>query len=156
MKGVDDNGGSNMGINPAPSSSSPSSSVQINYDENEPIFRTSFLKKIFTITPLIELCGYMKDHRMLYKEHWIDSCKTQPERLKATLSAQYENELVLAVLYLSVIFGTVTSSMAEDDSYANDFSEGRSTLAGWCTFLGIISVITGLTFVITCYMTITI
>ena len=62
---------------------------------------------------MIELFGYMKDHRKHYKEHWIDSCKDDPERLKATLLAQYEMEIVLAVLYLSIIIGVMTSVMGK-------------------------------------------
>ena len=93
-------------------SNTPSSS-SYNDDEDGPIFRTSFITRLLQITPIIELFGYMKDHRKHYKEHWIDSCKDDPERLKATLLAQYEMEIVLAVLYLSIIIGVMTSVMGK-------------------------------------------
>ena len=87
------------------------SDLPLEDDENMLIFRIAFIKRLFRLTPLVELLGYMKDHRFHYKEHWIDSCMNEPKRLKSTLMAQYEMEIVLGVLYLSIIIGVMSSAM---------------------------------------------
>ena len=102
----------NMKQGEAINDGNPSSSVMpLDDDENMHIFKIPFIKRLFRITPLVELLGYMKDHRFHYKEHWIDSCKNEPKRLKSTLMAQYEMEIVLGVLYLSIIIGVMSSAM---------------------------------------------
>ena len=117
--------------------------------------KMSFLRKLFHISPMIDLGGYMTDHRLIYKEHWIESCRTNPERLKSSLAVQSELELILAILYVSVTMAIFSTAVLTDATFAEDFTSGELSLASICIFVGILAIISGITFVMSSFMNIT-
>lgn len=80
----------------------------------------SFLRRTIKITPIIELMGFLKDHRRHFKEHWIAACSLQKnggQILKQGLTFMFEMELLIAVLFFGIattlLFEGVTREMVD-------------------------------------------
>ena len=131
------------------------SSSSASYSDDDDLVKTSLLRRILAIVPTLDIMGYMTDHRLNFREHWVESCRLQPERLKTTMSAQAELELILAILYVSITSGIFFSALTSDNSYSENFTAGEVTLSSVCVFFGILSIISGIGFVMTSYMSIT-
>jgi len=113
----------------------------------------SFLGKVASITPLVEWLGFLKDHRMCFKESWIEANHRPQDgaRLKEGITFMFEMELIFGSLIMAVnasIFYAI-----EDASLVADFTAGRVGTPGfWINFLGAISLQTSVIFVILVYI----
>ena len=64
------------------------------FKDEHPTFMASL-----EISPLIEFAGYLKDHRLPMKMHWVSSKKELgADQLKGSLQALFESELVMGSL----------------------------------------------------------
>lgn len=81
--------------------------------------QTAHMSAQLEISPLIEFLGYVKDHRLPMKMHWISSKKELgADELKGSLQALFESELVMGSLLLGIVFAGLTDLSSDNTTKA--------------------------------------
>ena len=60
-------------------------------------FPTRFMK----IVPMIEMMGILKDHRNMFRTHFYEAFRHDPQQLKSSLAFILEMEILMGALFMS-------------------------------------------------------
>ena len=113
----------------------------------------SFFKRLLQITPMIEMMGYLKDHRSRFKQAFIESSRHDGNRLKSGMTFMFEMEIILGSLLLAANATIVMS--VNDETLIQDFEAFKIfSLGFWITALGAITLQLVTMFVGVVYITI--
>lgn len=114
--------------------------------------QTAHMSAQLEISPLIEFLGYVKDHRLPMKMHWISSKKELgADDLKGSLQALFESELVMGSLLLGIVFAGLTDLSSDNTTKAWDELD-YTQLDFWWSLFGAIGAMATLMFVLISYI----
>ena len=98
----------------------------------------SYIARALLITPVVELFGFIKDHRFQFKDHWITSRISDSAQLRHELINLYEAELMLSSLVLGVNACAYFEGVSEE--MQSVFAEhDYSKLEFWVVLIGTIA-----------------
>jgi hypothetical protein len=117
----------------------------------------SLFSRYMRLVPFVETLGYLKDHRMMYKQNWITACQmdNDGDRLKSGLTYMFEMELLFAALILGVTTDMYFDDMNSDSSATmieNFTNLSVDTLEFWCVVVGTMTINVQLYFCIAAYI----
>ena len=107
--------------------------------------------RILNVVPVVELLGFLKDHRWEFKEHWVNACNHNSTRLKSGLTFLFEMEVLVGALFLGLTSSTYFQAI--DDDMVSAFSNVEAgKLDFWVILFGLLAMEFQLMFAILAYV----
>lgn len=110
-----------------------------------------FITRFMKIVPMIEMMGILKDHRNMFRTHFYEAFRHDPQQLKSSLAFILEMEILMGALFMS--FAVALFLGVFEDKMRVAFVEGNvASIEFWLAITGSLAVLIPMLFVALAYV----
>ena len=110
-----------------------------------------FLTRFMKIVPMIEMMGVLKDHRNMFRTHFYEAWRHDPQQLKSSLAFILEMEILMGALFMS--FAVALFLGVFEDKMRVAFVEGNvASIEFWLAITGSLAILIPVLFVALAYV----